>query len=77
MRTDPVLYPDRSDIERATIEHDWGDRSQALIEMWSRVKGDNANATTAIVIGAVLLGGVGFAVYRRFFNKRGGKKRRK
>ena len=75
--TDPVLYPDRSDIERATIEHDWGDRSQALIEMWSRVKGDNANATTAIVIGAVLLGGVGFAVYRRFFNKRGGKKRRK
>ena len=77
VRTDPVLYPDRSDIERATIEHDWGDRSQALIEMWSRVKGDNANATTAIVIGAVLLGGVGFAVYRRFFNKRGGKKRRK
>ncbi len=76
IRTDPVLYPKRSDIERAGLQHDWGDRSQALIEMWSHVKGDNANAVTAIVIGAVLLGGLGFAAYKRFSKKRGKKHRK-
>ena len=77
VHTDPVLYPEREDIERAGMQHDWGDRSQALIEMWSRVKGDNANATTAIVIGVVIAAALGFAVYKRFFNKRGGKKQNK
>ena len=73
VRTDPVLYPDRSDIERAGLQHDWGDRSQALIAMWSRVKGDDANAMTAIVIGAVVVAVAAFLIYRRF----GGKKHRR
>ena len=70
VRTDPVLYPDRSDIERAAMEHDWGDRSQALIAMWSRVKGDDANAMTIIVIAAVLLAAGAFLAYRRFGAKK-------
>ena len=37
----PVLYPDKADIERSTQEHDWGENTAKLIEMWSRVKGDN------------------------------------
>ena len=48
---DPVLYPDRSDIERSTMEHFWGPRTKDLIEMWSRVKGDNVSPTTWVVIG--------------------------
>ena len=48
---DPVLYPDRADIERSTIEHFWGPKTKDLIEMWSRVKGDNVSPTTWIVIG--------------------------
>ena len=48
---DPVLYPDRADIERSTMEHFWGPRTKDLIEMWSRVKGDNVSLTTWIVIG--------------------------
>ena len=47
----PVLYPDKADIERSTQEHDWGENTAKLIEMWSRVKGDNANAFTYILIG--------------------------
>ena len=73
----PVLYPDRADIERSTQEHDWGDRTPELIAMWGRVKGENANAMTGIVIGAVIAAAIGFAVYKRFFNKRGGKKHNK
>ena len=53
--TDPVLYPKRSDIERAGMQHDWGDRSQALIEMWGRVKGDNASSMTIIIIVAAVV----------------------
>ena len=48
---DPVLYPDRADIERSTLEHFWGPKTKYLIEMWSRVKGDNVSPTTWIVIG--------------------------
>ena len=77
IRTNPVLYPDRADIENSTMEHDWGERTPDLIAMWSRVKGENANAMTAIVIGAVFLFVLVFAVYRRMArNKKKSHRRR-
>ena len=77
VRVDPVLYPDRADIERSAMEHDWGEKTPELVAMWGRVKGENANAMTIIVIGVVLAAIVAIALYRRFSNKRGGRKRRK
>ena len=50
---DPVLYPAREDIERSTMEHYWGTNTPKLIEMWSRIKGDNATSMTWIILGAV------------------------
>ena len=47
---DPVLYPDKATIELCALEHDWGDDTAKLIEMWSRVKGENANVGTIIVV---------------------------
>ena len=41
---DDVLYPDRSVIERCGVMHDSGDRTDRMLEMWSRVKGDNLSA---------------------------------
>ncbi|MCH5173804.1 MAG: ABC transporter substrate-binding protein [Bacteroidales bacterium] len=72
----PVLYPDRSDIERSTQEHDWGERTPQLVEMWSRVKGESANSMTAIVLGIFFLALIGFAVYGRFFSRRSRSRRR-
>ena len=46
----PTLYPDRSVIERCAMMHDSGPRTEALLEMWSRVKGDNLNNWIVIVI---------------------------
>ena len=77
VRTDRILYPDRSDIERATLEHDWGERADALVAMWGRVKGDNANAMTFIVIGAVAAALVVFALIRRSAGKHRSKGRRR
>ena len=46
----PALYPDRSVIERCAMMHDSGTRTEALLAMWSRVKGDNLNNWMVIVI---------------------------
>ncbi|MDE7129836.1 MAG: spermidine/putrescine ABC transporter, partial [Alistipes sp.] len=35
---DDVLYPDRSVVERCAMMHDSGARTEALLDMWSRVK---------------------------------------
>ena len=50
VRVDPVLSPDKATIERCALEHDWGEDTAKLIAMWSRVKGDNANVGTIIVV---------------------------
>lgn len=62
---DPVLYPDASDIARSAMEHDWGDNTHKLIEMWARVKGSNADTTTVVVISVFFSGLIGFALYRK------------
>ena len=65
----PVLYPDNSVIERCAMMHDSGPRTAALLEMWSRVKGDNLNNWMVIVIfiaiGALLVVGVMRKIKRR------------
>ena len=49
---DPVLYPDRSVIDRCGVMHDSGDRTDKMLEMWSRVKGDNLS--TGMLVGIIL-----------------------
>lgn len=49
---DDVLYPDRSVIERCGVMHDSGDRTDKMLEMWSRVKGDNLS--TGMLVGIIV-----------------------
>lgn len=67
----PVQYFGKDVIAKCAMMHDSGERTEKLLQMWSRIKGDNANPMTAIVIGVAV---VGFAIYG-FSKKR--KKRRK
>ena len=53
---DPVLYPDKSVIDRCGVMHDSGDRTDKMLEMWSRVKGDNLSA--GMLIGIILFFGL-------------------
>ena len=78
-RVNPVRYPDKSAIERSTIEHDWGDRTPALMEMWNRVKGDNATGLTMIVVAVFIAALAAFAVWSKLFRgrRKGGHKRRR
>ena len=49
---DDVMYPDRSVVERCGVMHDSGERTDKMLEMWSRVKGDNLSA--GMLIGIIL-----------------------
>jgi spermidine/putrescine transport system substrate-binding protein len=49
-----VFYPDQTIIERCALMHDCGDMTEALIAMWSRVKGDNLSTGMVIFICVIL-----------------------
>ena len=47
---DPIMYPDLSVINRCAMMHDSGDQTDKMLEMWSRVKGDNLSPSMLIFI---------------------------
>ena len=49
-----IMYPDKATVERCAMMHDTD--TEALLKMWSRVKGDNASAWTYILICIVFAG---------------------
>lgn len=71
----PVMYPDAATMSRCGMMHDSGDRTEELLKMWSRVKGDNAGYFTYICIGAAALAIIIFLILNA--RKKKGKKRRK
>ena len=67
---DPVFYADNSVIERCALMHDSGERTKELLEMWSRVKGDNMNATTIIILAVAVVAIVAFVLAKAKKNAR-------
>ena len=49
-----IMYPAKATVERCAMMHDTD--TEALLKMWSRVKGDNASAWTYILICLVFAG---------------------
>jgi spermidine/putrescine transport system substrate-binding protein len=49
-----VFYPDQAVIERCALMHDCGDKTEDMLSMWSRVKGDNLSMGLVIFILVVL-----------------------
>ena len=62
----PIMYPDRATVERCGMMHDTD--TEALLKMWSRVKGDSASTWTYILI-FLVLGGLIAAVVLKFVRK--------
>ena len=67
-----TMYPDRATIEKCGMMHDTD--TEALLKMWSRVKGDSASAWTYILI-CLVLGGLIAAVIIKYVRKARRKKR--
>jgi len=53
IRINPIQYPDHRIVERCAMIRDFGDRTELVLEMWSRVKGDNLNTGIVLLIFAV------------------------
>ena len=62
----PIQYPDSIVINRCAIIHDFLDKNEIVLEMWSRAKGDNLNRTAAILIFTFFLALTIWITYRRF-----------
>ena len=78
----PVMYPGKATVERCGIMHDTD--TEALLKMWSRVKGDNASAWTYTLICLVFAGLITLVVikytrkaYRRRSRRKKYSKKRK
>ena len=65
IRIDRVQYPDRKVVERCAMIRDFGDETELVLEMWSRVKGDNLNTGIVLLIFAVFGLLFVWVVYRR------------
>ena len=63
----PIMYPDAETISSCSMLHDTD--TEALLKMWSRVKGSNASAFTYIII-ALVLSGLIVAVIMKYTRKR-------
>ncbi len=65
----PIMYPDSSVIARCAMIHDAGDHTAEVVDMWSRVKGDNLGSGVVIILlgsVAVLALLVGYRKYTRY-----------
>lgn len=76
----PIQYPDRKIVERCAMIRDFGPETDKVLEMWSRVKGDNLG--TGIVMLIFVVFGLLFVwiVYHKvvkYKHRQKGKSRRK
>ena len=80
LQINPVQYPDRKIVERCAMIRDFGDRTELVLEMWSRVKGDNLNTGIVLLIFSVFGALFVWLVYgkiRKYRQKQRHRRRRK
>ncbi|MBQ0023284.1 MAG: ABC transporter substrate-binding protein [Prevotellaceae bacterium] len=77
VRLNHVYYPDISVINRCVLMHDTADRNEAMLEMWSRVKGNNLNWKMLTFVIAVLSIIIYSIIYRKVKRYRRRKNRQK
>jgi len=61
----PIQYPDSSVVSRTVLLHDFLDKNDLILEMWSRAKGDSLNTGRAILIFGFFILLTVWLVYRK------------
>jgi spermidine/putrescine transport system substrate-binding protein len=75
LHVNAIQYPDISVVKRCAIIHDYLDKNDKVLEMWSRAKGDSLfGGMTYLIIGVIVLI-AGWIVFR-YINKAKSKKKR-
>ena len=70
VKIDAVQYPDRKVIERCAMMHDSGARTEQMLEMWARVKGEVVKPWVLIVISVTLIVMLIFGIRRKILQRR-------
>ena len=70
VKIDAVQYPDRKVIERCAMMHDSGARTEQMLEMWARVKGEVVKPWVLIVILVTMLLLLVFGIRRKVLQYR-------
>ncbi len=65
----PVLYADKTIIDRCALMHDAGDMNEELVKMWNRVKGDNLSPLMLGIIVVVVIA-IALFIAMHFINER-------
>lgn len=66
VQVDRIQYPDRSVVERCAMIRDFGDKTEEVLAIWSRVKGDNLGVGITILIFIVTGLMSGWIIYKRY-----------
>lgn len=65
VQVNPVQYPDSSVVARCVLLHDFKDKNDEVLEMWSRARGDSLDNTMIFIIGALVVLVVALLAYFR------------
>ena len=60
-----IQYPDRQVVERCAMIRDFGDKTKDVLEIWSRIKGDNLGVGITILIFVVIGAMSIWMIYKR------------
>jgi len=71
----PIQYPDSSVVERCVLLHDFLDKNDTVLEMWSRARGDSLNRRMIFLIVGVLILIAALPVYRQIKKARSKKRK--
>ena len=69
-------YPDQETITRSAVMRDFGDDTEAVVELWSRIKTSTVDPVTIVVIAGVAIILIGVGMYF-FFKKKTSKRGRR
>jgi Spermidine/putrescine-binding periplasmic protein len=76
VQVNKIQYPDKAVVERCAMIRDFGDKTEDVLAMWSRVKGDNLGAGITILIFIVAIALSTWVIYKRYKKYKRNKKRK-
>ena len=76
VQVDRIQYPDKAVVERCAMIRDFGDKTEEVLAIWSRVKGDNLGVGITILIFVVASALSIWVIYKRYQKYKRRKKRK-
>ena len=78
IQIDKIQYPDRKVVERCAMIRDFGDKTKEVLDIWSRIKGDNLGVGITILIFVVVALMSGWMIYKKWqrYNRQKQQRRR-